>query len=285
MMAGSDWSRIEIEAAVADYFDMLSRELRGEPYNKAEHNRSLLGFLQNRTRGSIERKHQNISAVLIELGCPYIDGYKPLSNFQKSLLQVVEERLLDAAGLQSLVETVVTAPVDSAALPSDLLSIFVSAPKADLDEGKYRLKESSPTVVRRPRNYLEIEARNRSLGHAGEELIMRYEHQRLWVAGKRKLADQIDHVAASQGDGLGYDIRSFETDGRERLIEVKTTRFGPLTPFFASRNEVSVSEDQRDTFQLYRLFKFTEQPRLFVLPGSLMQTCRLNAEQFSAVPA
>jgi hypothetical protein len=60
------WSREEVEAAVADYFAMLARDLKGEPYNKAEHNRRLQGLLSNRTRGSVERKHQNISAVLME---------------------------------------------------------------------------------------------------------------------------------------------------------------------------------------------------------------------------
>ena len=66
----ADWSRLEVEAAVADYLDMLALELRGEPFNKAEHNRNLVRVLNGRTRGSIERKHQNISAVLIELGYP-----------------------------------------------------------------------------------------------------------------------------------------------------------------------------------------------------------------------
>jgi hypothetical protein len=53
------WSREEVEAAVADYLRRLDRELRGEPYSKAEHNRQLQALLKNRTRGSIEPKHQN----------------------------------------------------------------------------------------------------------------------------------------------------------------------------------------------------------------------------------
>ncbi|MBA3353741.1 MAG: DUF3883 domain-containing protein [Blastocatellia bacterium] len=285
MTAGTDWSRSEVEATVRDYFDMLARELSGEPFNKAEHNRLLQHLLPGRTKGAIEMKHQNISAVLIEFGYPYIAGYKPLPNFQRSLLpQIVEERLNGSAELQKLVEAVVNAPADGTAVPSDLLSICVPAPKADPEQQPPRVRESPDRVARAPRNFLEIEARNRSLGRAGEELVLQFEQQRLWAAGKRKLADRIDHVAVSQGDGLGYDILSFETDGAERLIEVKTTRFGPLTPFFASRNEVDFSADQRDSFQLYRLFKFSEQPRLFLLPGSLRRTCWLDAVQFSAVP-
>ena len=50
------WSHEEVEAAVADYFVMLNKELRGEPFNKAEHNRQLQQMITSRTRGSIERR-------------------------------------------------------------------------------------------------------------------------------------------------------------------------------------------------------------------------------------
>src|SRR5260370_23791938 len=103
------WSREEVEAVVTDYFVMLSEELGGEPYNKAEHNRQLQNLLSGRTRGSVERKHQNISAVLIELGYPYIDGYKPLGNYQELLGRVVQERLSAATGLQDVVSSTVSA--------------------------------------------------------------------------------------------------------------------------------------------------------------------------------
>ena len=43
---------------------MLEAELRREAYSKAKHNRRLQ-LVIGRSRGSIEFKHQNISAVLI----------------------------------------------------------------------------------------------------------------------------------------------------------------------------------------------------------------------------
>jgi hypothetical protein len=57
----NDWSREEVEATVSDYFDMLAKELRGEPFNKAEHNRNLQKFLANRTKAAVELKHQRRS--------------------------------------------------------------------------------------------------------------------------------------------------------------------------------------------------------------------------------
>ncbi len=41
MMTKTDWTREEVGATVTDYFAMLEAELRGEPVNKAEHNRNL----------------------------------------------------------------------------------------------------------------------------------------------------------------------------------------------------------------------------------------------------
>ena len=66
----TDWSREEVEATVADYFAMLEAELARTQYDKAEHRRQLPPMLDARSEGSIEFKHQNISAVLIALPQP-----------------------------------------------------------------------------------------------------------------------------------------------------------------------------------------------------------------------
>lgn len=132
------------------------------------------------------------------------------------------------------------------------------------------------------RDYLAQEARNRSLGRAGELFVADIEARRLHAAGKKTLAERVDHVAATQGDGLGYDVLSFEDNGRERLIEVKTTAFGELTPFFVSRNELARSEADAACYQLYRLFDFRERPRLFALPGAITAHCQLDAVTYLA---
>jgi hypothetical protein len=283
MDMSDSWSPVEVDAAVADYFGMLAKDLRGEPYNKAEHNRRLQSLLLGRTRGSVERKHQNISAVLVELGYPYIDGYKPLGNYQELLARVVQERISAATGLEEIVATTVSAVVERIPEVADILSIVVPTPVRE--GGATRLYERPEVRVARPRrNFLEAEGRNQSLGLAGEGLVLRFERERLRRAGERNLADRIEHVSQTQGDGLGYDIQSFELDGRNRLIEVKTTRFGALTPFFASRNEVEVSEERRDEYQVYRIFRFRSEPRLFTLAGSLRTSCQLEPFSYAAVP-
>jgi hypothetical protein len=76
---GEDWSSDELPRIVADYFAMLDDELAQRPYNKTQHRAALMQIVR-RSPGSIERKHQNISAVLVELGLPWIWGYKPLAS-------------------------------------------------------------------------------------------------------------------------------------------------------------------------------------------------------------
>ena len=89
MSAAISWSLIEVEACVADYLRMLTLELSGQSYNKSEHRRVLTNFLNGRSEASIELKHQNIGAVLVELGCPHVAGYKRRPHYQQLLFDVV----------------------------------------------------------------------------------------------------------------------------------------------------------------------------------------------------
>jgi hypothetical protein len=81
---------------------------------------------------------------------------------------------------------------------------------------------------------------------------------------------------------LGFDIRSFEAEGTDRLIEVKTTGFGRQTPFFVSRNELRVSQVRDAAYHLYRVFTYHADPRLFVLDGVLDHACSLSPVQYLA---
>lgn len=269
-----DWSEEEVAATVADYFVMLDHELRGERYNKAEHNTRLRSALNNRSRGAIEFKHANISAVLIELGFPYIEGYKPRANYQQLLKDEVAARLSVDVKVADAAALIVGAPMEKLPEIRTLDSILVPPPVRDRDRN---YEKRNPVITpRKGINYLEIEARNSSLGLAGEEFVMEVEQRRLHDAGRPDLAKRIDHVSQTQGDGLGFDIASFTIGGQARLIEVKTTSFGEMTPFFATKNEVAVSRDRAADYSLYRVFKFRDLPRMFVLEGSLGANCVLD---------
>ncbi len=277
---GTDWRPEEVALIVADYLAMLTSELSGQSYNKAARRRQLLAKLPGRTDGAVEFKHANISAVMLELGFPYLRGYKPRSNFQRSLLvdevaaQVARHSLLDEAALSAVQRP--AAKVDV----RDFSHVNAPAPQR-----KHQVTEQPPPRYGQApvkRDYLEREAQNRTLGLAGEEFALSFERWRLSRLGAGQLADRVVHASKDEGDGLGYDIRSFEIDGSERFIEVKTTSFGERTPFFVSANEARFARDQRERFRLYRLFDFRSAPRLFELAGPIEQHCVLDAVSFRA---
>ena len=273
-----DWSRVEVEAIVADYLQMLTLELTGQSYNKTTHRQNLKQKLQGRSDPSIEFKHANISAAMVDLGFPYIRGYKPRSNYQALLATVATEQVR----LHTILDNAALAAVQQpAVMPS---ATDFTKVKSDAPPKQTRVSEPiNPLLFKAvKRDYLEREAQNQSLGLAGEEFIVQFEHWRLNALGAHKLADKVDHVSKSKGDGLGYDVLSFDADGKERFIEVKTTTFGKATPFFVSRGELALSKGAREQFHLYRLFEFRKTPRLFDLKGSLHEHCVLDPVTYRA---
>ena len=278
-VTGAPWTEYEVEAVVAAYFQMLRMQEMGQKPNKAEHNRRLQQLLPARSRQSIEYKHCNISAVLNLYGAPTLAGYKAYPNFQHLLVDIVgralaQDRRLDAALLRS-VETPAETP-----LIDDFSAFVVDAPqpKQCVSEERRAWVRSQPVK----RDYLEREARNRSLGLAGELLVMEYETRRLHQLGAKHLVDRVEHISQTRGDGTGYDILSFDGDGRERFIEVKTTAYMPETPFFVTPNEVDFSSEQATHFHLYRLFGFRNQPGMFSLPGPIAANFSLDPVSYRA---
>jgi hypothetical protein len=274
------WSRTEVELIVADYLTMLTAELKGEEFNKSDHRRRISKHLDGRSDGSIERKHQNISAILIENGFPYVSGYKPLGNYQQLLADVVLERLTE----QSMIRVVASSTEKPAKVPhlENVLDIEEGAPKPVIQ--KYPVREPVTGYTAHHGggqiNYLERESRNISLGSAGEELVLRFEIARLRRAGRDQLADRIEQVSQTEGPSAGFDIRSFEVDGRDRYIEVKTTSYPKETPFFVTRCELRTSEIHEKQYHLYRVFGFHAGPHLFRLAGRLDRVCRLDPVQY-----
>ncbi|HRF54590.1 MAG TPA: DUF3883 domain-containing protein [Aquimonas sp.] len=275
----TDWSREEVEACVADYLHMLTLELNGQRYNKTVHAMALMQRLNGRSRGSVEFKHTNISAAMIALGYPYIEGYKPRANYQALLIDAIETQLTQEHTLHDAAQAAVLRPAMTSAV-ADIERVWVPRPQPDHAREIRATYRPSFSPVKR--DYLEQEARNHSLGRAGELFVMALESRRLHAAGKRQLADRVEHVASTQGDGLGFDVLSFDHSGQERLIEVKTTTFGELTPFYVTRNELARSEADATIFRLYRVFDFRNRPRVFEVPGAISAAFDLQATTFLA---
>lgn len=275
-MSSEPWTDEENDLIVADYFAMLADDLVGHRYSKASHRRLLLPRLNDRSEGSVEFKHQNISAVLKGLGETWIPGYKPAFNFQMSLADAVARWL--------------------ASHPMWLGRPPDSPGATDIREGAPLWIDPPPTLSNQPPpleleqmlrlarkfDVAERDERNRVLGRAGEERVLAHERASLRSAGRDDLARKVRWVSEEDGDGAGYDIASFASDGRTRLIEVKTTNGWERTPFHITRNELAVADERRSEWCLFRLWNFSREPKAFEIYPPLDVHVTLTATTFVA---
>ena len=277
------WDWLECEACVQDYFDMLGKELRSEPYNKTAHRNALMMKLRSRSRSSVERKHQNISAVLVELGFTYISGYKPLFNYQAQLRATV---LAHLAGRKRDLEHINTVrDIDPAPYTGNWDRVL----DPDVPEHIPMAMPPERKYLARHVNYSQREAENRRLGASGEQFVLDFERFRLARVGREDLANEVEWSSNERGDGLGYDVRSFRIGGdgvakdEEMFIEVKTTNRGKYQPFYISENEVEFSREFNERYSLYRVYDFCSRGRrLYRMPGCVKDHVSLNPVLYRA---
>jgi hypothetical protein len=134
-------------------------------------------------------------------------------------------------------------------------------------------------------DYSTKDARDKILGTAGEALVLEIERDWLTKNGRPDLADKVVHTSVVEGDGAGYDIRSFNLDGETRYLEVKTTKGGISTPFFISPNELAFSAARAASYELVRVFEFDgklKTGKCFRLKGDVNKLLQLSATQFRA---
>jgi hypothetical protein len=269
-MSYGAWTDEENDLIVADYFAMLADDISARRYIKAEHRRALLPLLNDRSEGSVEFKHQNISAVLKGLGEDWIPGYKPAFNFQMTLVDAVARWLaLNLAWLGRQPGLKPAAGLREAA------QIWIGPPPTLSNQPPPQALEQMLHIARKF-DVAGRDERNRALGRAGEERAPAHER----AAGRDDLARKVRWVSEENGDGAGYDIASFAPDGRPRLIEKKMTNGWKRTPFHITRNELAVAEEWWSEWRLFRLWNFSREPKAFELHPPLDAHVSLTATSF-----
>lgn len=209
----------------------------------------------------------------MELGLPHIKGYKPARNYQGAIFNAIDQFLTGNPD---------PVPFEIQLRPgfAENQSTFEEAPPIGVvgarkrPEGLVRLIKKFDPALR--------DQQNRELGHAGEQHIYEREQRKLFDANRRDLARKVRWVSERDGDGAGYDIRSYDETGAERWIEVKTTRGANTTPFYLTRNENELAKERPDAFRLYRLYDFSQRPKLFTLAPPLEALLQLEPITFRA---
>lgn len=265
-----DWTPEEVAVCVDRYIECLFLDINSQSFVKIEVYRNLSAQI-GRTTKSIERKFQNISAVLDELGYEWISGLAPLRNYQGILTDAIE---LHIPQLQNTIE-----------LPS--LNVFRETEALYLEQPPSRetkAKELPEQLIRLVRKFDPIarDLKLKAIGDAGEQLAFESEQSRLRAEGRPDLARKVKWIAKEDGDGAGYDILSYDLTGEKAFIEVKTTIGGNRTPFYISRNERAFAEEEKNRFRLMRLFDFRRKPKAFELRPPLEDHVNLIAENFRA---
>lgn len=118
----------------------------------------------------------------------------------------------------------------------------------------------APSFTKRLKpNYAERDKTNRKLGLAGEKLVLQHLADELNALNKTELSEAIVHTSEIEGDGAGFDIQSFDSNGNVKFIEVKTTRSSnPKTPFYISSNELKFAELHANQYELIRVYDYDE---------------------------
>ncbi|MGG5889812.1 DUF3883 domain-containing protein [Falsiroseomonas sp. HC035] len=262
-LPGSTWTASQVNHCVAAYTDMLQHELAGQSYVKATYNEQVR-LATGRSKGAVELKFANVSAVLDEMGLRWLKGYLPREHGQAGAIRdALEAYLVMHQGFADRLEEVPTAVPQ---LPSVADNVFTLPPPPSplAQPGDSSLL---PSVQKRDRALSD--SRNRALGEKGEEWVMTVERQRLNDEGRPDLALKVIHTAKDEGDGAGYDIASFNADDSPRLIEVKTTNGPSDTAFYVTVNEVRRSAEKASIYWLYRVYGFSKEPRIYTLQGAL----------------
>jgi hypothetical protein len=270
-VVGTPWADAELDLIVADYFAMLQADLSGERYIKAQHNAALRDLI-GRTRTSVEYKHRNISAVLRKLGREWLPGYAPAVNYQNALVDAIDRYISTHHELTEQPTPIYRPEAIDA-------EVFVTPPPLTADAEK-----TTPRLNQLIRKFdpVERDRLNRALGRAGEEFVLEVEKTQLAGAGLHHLARNVRWIAEEEGDGAGYDILSFDSVGRQRLIEVKTTNGAATTPFFLSRNEHDTAAARVSDWRLYRVHRFSKEPRIFQVAPPLRDSLILHTESWRA---
>lgn len=160
--------------------------------------------------------------------------------------------------------------------------------KVDAPQLKKKKGNSASRNVSKDMDYVRRYKNLKKIGEIGELLAIEVEKRRLVAEGRPDLAERIEHVARAIGDGLGYDILSFErlgTDYCEKYIEVKSTTGAKNKPFDVTANEVKVSEEKGQQYSVYRFYGLSstaKEIRYYECRGPIKENFTLEAIVFKA---
>ena len=184
--------------------------------------------------------------------------------------------------------------VETVVSQTDNISSAITHDKTNLDILDYPITESaeeielniadSPTITSKSKsnsnkirtkegiNYSEQQAISQKIGDRGEELVLRNEIEKIKQWGlPDEILSKVRRVSL-ESDDYGFDILSFDKDGNERYLEVKTTKTnGKNFSFILTRNEFEHAKTYGSRYSFVIVFDILCNPRIWYMGNPFVE--------------
>ena len=235
----------------------------------------ILGYLTTRKdEKKLKRKYKNYNIKY--------EKYRFIKLLQRAQDAVLNESNTTVES----VETVVS--------QTDNKSSAITHDKTNLDILDYPITESaeeielniadSPTITSKSKsnsnkirtkegiNYSEQQAISQKIGDRGEELVLRNEIEKIKQWGlPDEILSKVRRVSL-ESDDYGFDILSFDKDGNERYLEVKTTKTnGKNFSFILTRNEFEHAKTYGSRYSFVIVFDILCNPRIWYMGNPFVE--------------
>lgn len=142
----------------------------------------------------------------------------------------------------------------------------------------HNLKEqhTTPSGTSHNANHALSELKKVLQGDRAESLVVRFEQNKLKNCGRIDLSHKVEQVSKTRGDGLGYDILSFNENGDEIYIEVKSKKyFNNTIDFYLTDTEFKFLDAHPNSF-IYYVYDVYEDPKIHITTLSRLKTLGNN---------
>lgn len=127
-------------------------------------------------------------------------------------------------------------------------------------------------------DYSDQQKRNQEIGDIGEKLVLANEIDKARNGGlSEELVSQIRRVSL-ESDDYGFDILSFDQNGKEHYIEVKTTKASSNSLMFVlTQNELDHARKYGSAYSIVMVFDVEQNPRIWDMGNPFVsEPCKVN---------
>lgn len=137
----------------------------------------------------------------------------------------------------------------------------------DFDYLEHRLSILAKSYRSRETDYEKINRNKKDIGNRGERAILQYEISKLNKLGLTSLAER---VTICDNDAIGYDIVSYNNQGQEIHIEVKTNSGNkPYLDFYITDNELQHLKEE-ENYYIYYLYNIKGKPMCHIVDKEMI---------------